>query len=35
MRGLALREITVRHWFTVRFKEVRVGFLNGVAIATT
>ena len=35
MRGLALREITVRHWFTVMFKEVRVGFLNGVAIATT
>ncbi len=35
MRGLALREITIRHWFTVMFKEVRVGFLNGVAIATT
>jgi magnesium transporter len=35
MRGLALREITIRHWFTVMFKEVRVGFLNGLAIATT
>jgi magnesium transporter len=35
MRGLALREITVRHWFTVMFKEVRVGFLNGIAIALT
>ena len=35
MRGLALREITVRHWFTVMFKEVRVGFVNGLAIATT
>ncbi len=35
MRGLALREITVRHWFTVMFKEVRVGFLNGLAIALT
>lgn len=35
MRGLALREITVRHWFAVMFKEVRVGFLNGLAIALT
>ena len=35
MRGLALREITIRHWFAVMFKEVRVGFLNGLAIATT
>jgi len=35
MRGLALREITIRHWFTVMFKEVRVGFLNGLAIAVT
>ncbi|MCB1853828.1 MAG: magnesium transporter, partial [Halieaceae bacterium] len=33
--GLALREITIRHWFAVMFKEVRVGFLNGLAIATT
>lgn len=35
MRGLALREITVRHWLTVMFKEVRVGFMNGIAIALT
>jgi magnesium transporter len=35
MRGLALREITVRHWFTVMFKELRVGFLNGLCIALT
>jgi len=35
MRGLALREITVRHWLTVMFKEVRVGFLNGLSIALT
>ena len=35
MRGLALREITIRHWFPVMFKEVRVGFLNGLAIAST
>jgi magnesium transporter len=35
MRGLALREITVRHWLAVMFKEVRVGFLNGLCIALT
>ncbi len=35
MRGLALREITIRHWFTVMFKEVRTGFINGLAIALT
>jgi magnesium transporter len=35
MRGLALREITIRHWFAVMFKEVRVGFMNGLAIALT
>lgn len=35
MRGLALREITVRHWVKVMFKEVRVGFMNGIAIALT
>lgn len=35
MRGLALREITVRHWFRVMFKEVRVGLMNGIAIAIT
>ncbi|HKL77786.1 MAG TPA: magnesium transporter [Gammaproteobacteria bacterium] len=33
MRGLALREITVRHALRVVFKEMRVGLLNGVAIA--
>jgi magnesium transporter len=35
MRGLALREIGIRHWPRVVFKEVNVGFLNGVAIAVT
>ncbi len=35
MRGLALREITARHWFHVMFKEARVGVLNGIAIALT
>lgn len=35
MRGLALREITGRHWFQVLFKEARVGFVNGLAIAAT
>ncbi len=35
MRGLALREITIRHWFRVMYKEVRVGFVNGLGIAIT
>jgi magnesium transporter len=35
MRGLALREITVRDWFRVMRKEVQVGFFNGLAIAIT
>lgn len=35
MRGLAVREITVRHWFVVARKEAATGFLNGVAIALT
>ncbi len=35
MRGLALREINVRQWPLVVIKEVKVGFLNGVAIAIT
>lgn len=35
MRGLALREITVRHWLKVMRKEVFAGFMNGVAIAVT
>ncbi len=35
MRGLALREIRIRHWFRVAGKEVAVGFVNGVVIALT
>ena len=35
MRGLALREISLRHWLQVTFKEVRVGFVNGLAVAVT
>jgi magnesium transporter len=35
MRGLALREITARHWLQVMFKEIRVGFMNGIGIAVT
>ncbi len=35
MRGLALREITVKQWLRVMRKEVMAGFLNGVAIALT
>lgn len=35
MRGLALREITVRQWAKVLRKEVIAGFLNGVGIAVT
>jgi magnesium transporter len=35
MRGLALREIGVRHWVRVVFKEVNVGLFNGLAIAVT
>lgn len=33
MRGLALREIRVRHWQRVLVKETLAGALNGVAIA--
>jgi len=33
MRGLALREIRVRHWQRVIVKEVLAGVLNGTAIA--
>jgi len=33
MRGLAVREIQVRHWQRVLFKEVFAGALNGIAIA--
>ncbi|MFP3983127.1 MAG: magnesium transporter [Desulfurivibrionaceae bacterium] len=35
MRGLALREISVRHWFKVVWKEVRIGFFNSLAVALT
>lgn len=35
MRGLALREISTRHWFRVLFKEINVGLINGIAIAVT
>tara|TARA_R110001592_G_scaffold309760_1_gene584191 strand:- start:29735 stop:31090 length:1356 start_codon:yes stop_codon:yes gene_type:complete len=35
MRGLTLREITIRHWFRVMMKEAGAGFINGVAIALT
>lgn len=35
MRGLALREITVRHWLRVALKEINVGLMNGVAVALT
>ncbi|MDP1718491.1 MAG: CBS domain-containing protein, partial [Burkholderiales bacterium] len=35
MRGLVLREISLRHWPKVVFKEIGVGFLNGLAIAAT
>jgi magnesium transporter len=33
MRGLALREIRVRHWWRVGRKELFVGAINGVAVA--
>ena len=35
MRGLALREIGLRHWPQVVMKEVNVGLLNGIAVAAT
>jgi len=35
MRGLALREITVRQWFRVMRKEAFAGFMNGIGIALT
>ena len=35
MRGLALREVTVRHWPRLVGKEAIVGFTNGVAVAAT
>jgi magnesium transporter len=33
MRGLALREVRVRHWLPVALKELRVAALNGLAVA--
>jgi magnesium transporter len=35
MRGLALREVRVRHWLKVASKEGRVAFLNGIAVAVS
>ncbi len=35
MRGLALREITIRHSLALVSKELRVGVVNGVAVAAT
>jgi len=35
MRGLTLREITMRNWFSVMMKELGAGFVNGVGIALT
>lgn len=35
MRGLSLREVTLRHWFKVLRKECGAGFINGIAIAIT
>jgi len=33
MRGLALREVRTRQWLKILYKELRVGFMNGVIIA--
>jgi len=35
MRGLALREISTSQGFQVMFKELNVGFVNGLAVAIT
>ena len=35
MRGLALREINLRHWRRVTLKEIQAGLLNGIAVAIT
>lgn len=35
MRGLALREISVKHYLQITMKEVKAGFINGLAIAAT
>jgi len=35
MRGLVLREISLRQWPRLLWKEAGAGFLNGIAVATT
>jgi magnesium transporter len=35
MRGLVLREISLRHWPKVVWKEAAVGLFNGLAVALT
>jgi magnesium transporter len=35
MRGLVLREISLRHWPKVLYKELNVGLFNGLAVAAT
>ena len=35
MRGLALREIRLRHWLRVSIKEIGVALVNGVAVSLT
>ncbi len=35
MRGLVLREISLRHWPAVVVKEAVTGLVNGVAVAAT
>jgi len=35
MRGLTLREITVKHWLRVTLKEAGAALINGLAIAVT
>lgn len=35
MRGLTLREISLRHWSRVLTKELGAGFMNGLGIAVT
>jgi magnesium transporter len=35
MRGLALREIGTREWRRVLWKEIRVGVVDGIALAIT
>jgi magnesium transporter len=35
MRGLVLREVSLRQWPRLLWKEAGAGFLNGIAVATT